>query len=192
MLAAAPVARRQGGNDAQLFTKPPPRSAWEGTRTAEKYEAAFAARPDPALSTTPRRPTGWQVTARALELYRNYIRLYPDRPNTGDARNHVAALTKALDDERAAAALPPPAVSAPPAAVGASEAPPLPAPAPSPATPAPALISAEASSPEEARPITRRPWFWVAGRGGRRRHGRGLLATRGRRIRRLAGKVPGN
>src|SRR5215831_7161200 len=56
---------------------------------AEKYEAAFAARPDPALlydAAQAYRLAGNK--ARAIELYRNYLRLYPGGTNSNEARNH--------------------------------------------------------------------------------------------------------
>ena len=49
---------------------------------AEKYEAAFSLRPDPALlynAAQSYRLAGNK--ARALELYRNYVRLYPEGTN---------------------------------------------------------------------------------------------------------------
>ena len=69
---------------------------------AEKYETAFSLRPDPALlydAAQAYRLAGNRP--RALELYRNYLRLYPDRQNADEARNQVAALTKAIEDEKA-------------------------------------------------------------------------------------------
>ena len=68
---------------------------------AEKYEAAFALRPDPALlynAAQSYRLAGNKP--RALELYRNYVRLYPDGSNANDARSHVAALKKDIEEER--------------------------------------------------------------------------------------------
>ena len=69
---------------------------------AEKYETAFSLRPDPALlynAAQAYRLAGNRP--RALELYRNYLRLYPNRQNADEARNQVAALTKALEEEKA-------------------------------------------------------------------------------------------
>src|SRR5262245_50081387 len=60
---------------------------------AEKYEGAFALRPDPALlynAAQSYRLAGNKQ--RALELYRNYVRLYPDGTNAAEARAHVASL----------------------------------------------------------------------------------------------------
>jgi len=74
---------------------------------AEKYEQAFSIHPDPALlynCAQAYRLAGNR--ARALELYRNYLRLYPDRSNADEARNQVTALSKAIDDEKQAAVAP--------------------------------------------------------------------------------------
>jgi tetratricopeptide (TPR) repeat protein len=132
---------------------------------AEKYEAAFAARPDPALlynAAQAYRLAGNKT--RALELYRNYVRLYSDRPNTADARNHIAALQRALEAERAApdatagttaAAAPPPLEPAAPASSPPAAIPPA-------TEPAPALVASTPANEPERTPITRRPWFWIA------------------------------
>ncbi len=94
---------------------------------AEKYEAAFAIRPDPALlynAAQSYRLAGNKP--RALELYRNYVRLYPDGSNANDARSHVAALKKEIEDER------PPIEMARPPRPGVQPPPGVPAPAPAP------------------------------------------------------------
>jgi tetratricopeptide (TPR) repeat protein len=158
---------------------------------AEKYEQAFSLRPDPALlynAAQSYRLAGNK--ARALELYRNCLRLYPDFPNADDARNHVASLKKQLEDEQRAATTPaaaPRAPAAPPAPV--TPLPPAPAasvaPAPS-AMPPPVLaaplppssspagtpplvtdasvptVSSTGTGGDENRPITQKAWFWVA------------------------------
>jgi tetratricopeptide (TPR) repeat protein len=103
---------------------------------AEKYEKAFSIHPDPALlynCAQAYRLAGNR--ARALELYRNYVRLYPDRSNADEARSQVAALSKAIDDEKQAAVAPPPAQTAAPVVAS-----------PPPTAPAPALSTATASS----------------------------------------------
>ena len=68
---------------------------------AQKYETAFSLRPDPALlydAAQAYRLAGNR--RRALELYRNYLRLYPNRQNADEARNQVATLTKAIEEEK--------------------------------------------------------------------------------------------
>jgi len=143
---------------------------------AEKYEAAFSLRPDPALlynAAQSYRLAGNR--ARALELYRNYVRLYPEGTNAEDARSHVAALKKAIEDERTpsaaqvapapsapAASTPPPATMPPPVET------PMPGAAPLPSAPPPAadtnvpMVSQPATAGDEQKPLTRQTWFWVA------------------------------
>jgi len=139
---------------------------------AEKYEQAFSLRPDPALlynAAQAYRLAGNKP--RALELYKNCLRLYPDFKNAEDARSHVATLKKQLEDDQHAAA-PPPAPHAPAAAPApVNPLPASPAPAP-PVTSAPAStppLAAESSvpsvsanaSPEDQRSLFQKPWFWV-------------------------------
>ncbi|HSY38455.1 MAG TPA: hypothetical protein VLA79_02975 [Polyangia bacterium] len=133
---------------------------------AERYETAFSLRPDPALlydAAQAYRLAGNRP--RALELYRNYLRLYPDRQNADEARNQVATLTKALDDEKAVA--PPPPVAAPVE--------PIVTPSPvSSSVPAPALTPSQAVTPAamvtQTAPAAEPPsssggsrtWIWIA------------------------------
>ena len=132
---------------------------------AEKYEWSFALRPDAAAlynAAQSLRLAGSK--ARALELYRNYLRLYPDGANTEDARTHVAALKKALEDQ------PPPSETAQPSGGAApSSPPPLSATPPPPAPPPPRpaatnvpLLAKPAADDGHKKPITQRTWFWVA------------------------------
>jgi tetratricopeptide (TPR) repeat protein len=156
---------------------------------AEKYEAAFSLRPDPALlynAAQAYRLAGNHK--RALELYRNYVRLYPEGMNAAEARSHVAALKKALDEEAAAAAAPPAVAPAPPRAfapapAAATPPPPMAPPAatampppvetrpaaPLPPAPPPpasdanvAMVSRPTSQGDEQKPLTHQTWFWVA------------------------------
>ena len=143
---------------------------------AEKYEAAFSLRPDPALlynAAQSYRLAGNK--ARALELYRNYVRLYPDGTNAEDARSHVAALKKASEDERPLS--PPPVAPAPSAQPPSTPPPgtmpppaetPMPVAAPLPSAPPPAadpnvpMVSRPAPAGDEQKPLTGQTWFWVA------------------------------
>ena len=148
---------------------------------AEKYETAFSLRPDPALlydAAQAYRLSG--NLARALELYRNYARLYGNAPNASDARNHAADLERELS-------APPAPGDAPPAAdtvvVPADTSSPAPASPPSEGDPAPAPeltltppAASSSTSPvslavtpdgdsaakREAPSLVRRPWFWIA------------------------------
>ena len=131
---------------------------------AEKYEGSFKLHPDAALlynAAQAYRMSGNQT--RALQLYRNFIRLYGDNPRTPDARTHVAALEKALAEAATASAAPPPPAPLAPAPMPTPPASPsLTAPAPSPEQP-PALVVAQTpQNSDEGPPLWRRPWFWVA------------------------------
>ncbi|HEY7374083.1 MAG TPA: tetratricopeptide repeat protein [Polyangia bacterium] len=106
-LAAVPAARAAGtapsSKDAKRIYEEATAAFGLGryAEAAERYEAAFAIKPDPALlynAAQSYRLAGNKP--RALELYRNYVRLYPDGTNAEDARSHVAALKKAIEDER--------------------------------------------------------------------------------------------
>lgn len=115
---------------------------------AEKYETAFSLRPDPALlynAAQAYRLAGNRP--RALELYRNYLRLYPNRQNADEARTQVAALTRALEEM---AVSPAPSVTIAP----------TPAPPPPVAPVAPSPISPPALSP--TAPLPGRPDSMVA------------------------------
>jgi tetratricopeptide (TPR) repeat protein len=140
---------------------------------AEKYETAFSLRPDPALlydAAQAYRLAGNRP--RALELYRNYLRLYPDRQNADEARNQVAALTKAIEEDKAVAppavaaapaTAPPPAV-APIAPVAAPAAVPPPALSAAPPSVTPAAMVSETPPAAEAPSSNggSRTWLWIA------------------------------
>ena len=158
---------------------------------AERYEAAFAIRPDPALlynAAQSFRLAGNKQ--RALELYRNYVRLYSDGSNADDARGHVAALKKEIEEGagvHAAPTLPvaprplaPPAPgpasapSSPVAPLGPAMPPPVesvppalaPLPGAAPPVSAPsngvATLTTSSAPSDEQRPLTGKVWFWVA------------------------------
>ena len=130
---------------------------------AEKYEAAFALRPDPALlynAAQAFRLAGNKP--RALELYRNYVRLFPDASNANDARSHVAGLKRDLEEPPPTLVTPlPPAMPRPVETV-----PPAPATVPAAAPPAPGTgvpTLASSGAPSDApQPLTKKVWFWVA------------------------------
>jgi len=106
--------------------------------------------------------------ARALELYRNYLRLYPDRSNADEARSQVAALSKAIDDEKPVTIAPPPAQTAAP--VVASLPPPAPALSPSAASsssspPVSQTVAAGIATGPSAEPPPSsgsHTWIWIA------------------------------
>jgi tetratricopeptide (TPR) repeat protein len=136
---------------------------------AEKYEASFKLHPDAALlynAAQAYRMAGNRT--RALQLYRNFLRIYGDNARAEDARNHVAALEKATADaDKTGPTPPPPTPTAGPTAPA-----PVPLPAASLGAPPPqheqppALIERQASPPatgDDASPsLVSRPWFWIA------------------------------
>lgn len=143
---------------------------------AQMYEAAFALRPDPGLlynAAQSYRLAGNK--ARALELYRDYVRLYPAGTNAEEARGHVAVLKKAIEEERAKAAaaaaanaqaanaanpvMDPEALLAP----GDTAGPPSTSGPPPPRRNATVpLVSRPSSARADAkRSITQENWFWV-------------------------------
>jgi tetratricopeptide (TPR) repeat protein len=156
------------GNDPRRLTLEAT-SAFQASRygeAAEKFEAAFALRPDPVPlynAAQSHRLAGNKP--RALELYKNYLQLYPDGTSASDARAHAAALSKAIADA------PPGAAQTSPPAGGA----PAPTPAPSstgrPSGPPPSAASGArvplvsqpaAAGGGESRSLTGKTWFWVA------------------------------
>jgi hypothetical protein len=183
VFALGPRARAApgpGSNDARSFS-------WEAAgafrigrygEAAAKYEAAFALRPDPALlynAAQSHRLAGNK--ARALELYRNYVRLYPDGASAEDARGHVSALKKVVEDQpRPQPASPTPSPAPAPASPDAETLPPsleTAAPhAPPPVATTPPSPRRNASVPLLSRPapapadtngsLTQQTWFWVA------------------------------
>lgn len=187
LVAQAPVWAAPSSKDARRIYDEATAAFGLGryAEAAEKYEAAFSLRPDPALlynAAQSYRLAGNK--ARALELYRNYVRLYPEGTNAEDARSHVAALKKAIEDERTSPAsplapAPMRAPSAPPPSAPPSSTPPaammpppvetpMPAAAPLPSAPPPAadtgvpMVSQPAPAGDEQKPVTRQTWFWVA------------------------------
>jgi tetratricopeptide (TPR) repeat protein len=136
---------------------------------AEHYQAAFSLRPEPALlydAAQAYRLGGNKP--RALELYRNYARLYGNAPNVADARQHAADIERELSAgaENTPAATDAVVVPAAEAAATASS-PETPADAPEltlippPAPSAPNLVLA-APPAQDSPSLVRRPWFWIA------------------------------
>jgi tetratricopeptide (TPR) repeat protein len=142
---------------------------------AEKYEGSFKLHPDAALlynAAQAYRMAGNR--ARALQLYRNFLRLYGGNERAEDARTHVAALEKAIGEGETAGAgtqpappattqPAPPATTQPPPGAAAPSAASLNAPAPRAET-SPTLLEQQAPPPgsDEGQSLWTRPWFWVA------------------------------
>jgi tetratricopeptide (TPR) repeat protein len=145
---------------------------------AAKYEEAFSLKPDPALlynAAQSYRLAGNKP--RALELYRNCLRLFPDFPNAADARNRIAELKKELEEAPAAtkpvvapATAPPPATTrvatpAPPPLAAVTPPPAPPPAAPPPDAPPPALVATAPAPADGARKDESRggskAWLWI-------------------------------
>lgn len=137
------------------------------SEAAAAYERAFRLHPDAALlynAAQSHRMAGEK--ARALELYRSYVRVYRRGPNRAEAARHVEILEKQLqmDDGQArpAPAAAAPAVLTPPPAATPAAAPPDLAPRALPA----AVLATRPAPVEDRRPLTSKPWFWVTVVGG--------------------------
>jgi len=185
-LAAEPGAARRAYDEATAAF-----GLGHYAEAAEKYETAFSLRPDPALlydAAQAYRLAGNRP--RALELYRNYLRLYPDRQNADEARNQVAALTKAIEEQKAVAPPPPVAVApAPvepivtPSSVPPDISPPALTPSP-PASPAAMITGTPPAAEPPSSGVGSRTWLWIAVGGAVVVGGAValLLATRGEKF----------
>jgi tetratricopeptide (TPR) repeat protein len=125
---------------------------------ADAYLSAYKLKPDSALLFNAAQACrlGGKLD-RALTLYRNYLRFYPEAKNADSVRAQIAKLEKQIETERAAATAPPPAASTPPPL---SPSPVTTPPAPTAETPA---LSATAPPPQPIeRPIYKKMWFWGA------------------------------
>lgn len=121
---------------------------------AEAYQEAYKVKQDPALlfnAAQSFRLAG--MLDKALLLYKNYVRLYPEAKNESEVRARIEKLEAQIAADKAAAATPPPA---PP--TGAA-----PAPLPAASPPVEPAVSVTATAPvEQERPLTSKPWFWGA------------------------------
>jgi tetratricopeptide (TPR) repeat protein len=131
----------------------------EYQEAADAYQSAYKLKPDPALlfnAAQALRLAG--KLDRAITLYRNYLRFYPNAANADSVQAQIAKVEKQLEAERAAATAPPAVAS--PVVDPAPVTPPLPPSAASPpaASEAP-LLTATAPAPEP-RPLYKKVWFW--------------------------------
>jgi tetratricopeptide (TPR) repeat protein len=153
--AGARVALADEAKDArELFRKGQAHYAvGEYEAAADAYMSAYKLKPDAALLFNAAQACrlGGKLD-RALTLYRNYLRFYPEAKNAETVRGQITKLEKQIETERAAATAPPPAAATAPPPVYASP----------PVAEAPAL-SATAPPPEPAqKPIYKKVWFWGA------------------------------
>jgi tetratricopeptide (TPR) repeat protein len=142
---------------------------------AVEYEAAFDQEPDPALlynAAQAHRLAGNKP--RALLLYQNYLRIFPNRPNKAEVQRHIAALKAAIEADASSRTAPPvepmlptattpaPAPTAPVVSEPSAKSPEL-GPAAVTTTTAAAALTATAPPPPKRR--TPR-WVWGAVGGG--------------------------
>jgi tetratricopeptide (TPR) repeat protein len=135
---------------------------------AAEYEAAFELAPDPALlynAAQSHRLAGNKE--RALLLYENYLRLFPNRPNEREVRRHIANLRAAIASDTNATTSPPTDPMAVKPKNSEAKPPPETAPANPPAAttqPNSTQLTATAPPPKKKTPV----WVWgvVGGVGG--------------------------
>lgn len=140
---------------------------------AEAYEAAFALKPAAALlynAAQSHRMAGNK--GRALDLYQSYLRLYSEGRNRAESEQHVANLTKALEDERRVATAPPNGMAAEVEAEAEPKPAQSPAPLPGPRVPetnetqTSQIMVSQADASHADEPLTSKTWFWVGVGGG--------------------------
>jgi len=127
------------------------------SEAADAYEHAFKLRPDAGVlynAAQARRLAGQDE--RALELYKNYVRVYRRGPNRANAQSQIEALERKREGSTPASASTPPPFQSGPAAVSLTASP---APAPEAHV---AVTAPPPPPPDQPRSIFRRPWFWVA------------------------------
>lgn len=124
----------------------------EFAKAADEYQEAYTIKQDPALlynAAQAYRLAG--NNERAIILYKNYVRLYPDQPNIDEVRSQIDKLKDAIAAQEKAKNSPPttPVPAQPTASM----------PSPQPQRQPQAQLTATA--PEKPRPVTRKAWFWV-------------------------------
>ena len=138
-LIVALVAGRARADEATVYQQKATAAFGLGEykEAAENFEHAFKVHPDPALLFNAAQSNRLAGNKdRALTLYENYLHIY------GAKDSRAAEVQKHIDDLKAAmahgqaAATSPPATASPPAA------------------------------PSDDRPLTSKPWFWIAVGGG--------------------------
>lgn len=133
----------------------------EYEEAANAYQDAYKAKPDAALLFNAAQ--SFRLAGRlekALLLYRNYVRLYPGAANVDEVRARVAKMDEQIAADKARVGVPPP----PPRAAD------LPSTPVTPSAASDASFKADVHQDqrdrnqdlEAPRPLTRRPWFWVA------------------------------
>ena len=158
----------------------------EFAQSAEKYQAAYKLKPDPALlynAAQAYRMAG--NNDKALLLYKNYVMFYPNEKNVPNVQQQITKLQEAIAAQHKAQTQPPTTTEppsagtvAPPAASAVAAAPPPPAepapaatqpppaaeppPAPAAAPPAVSLVAAPPPAANADEPIYKKWWLWTA------------------------------
>jgi tetratricopeptide (TPR) repeat protein len=139
---------------------------------AIEYEEAFKLKQDPAIlfnAAQSFRLAG--ENPKALLLYNNIVKLYPETQYAKDSKERIQKLSESGTNTPAAASPAPPPTTAPPAVTPLSPAPAAPPPAAPPPAVTPAAPSAPGAAPmivasppppaAEERPFYTRWWFWT-------------------------------
>jgi len=160
----------------------------EFAQSAEKYQAAYKLRPDPALlynAAQAYRMAG--NNDKALLLYKNYVMFYPNEKNVPNVQQQITKLQEAIAAQHKAQTQPPTTTEPPssgavtPPSPSAVAAPPPPAPeqpaappatppppaaavpaAPPPSAPAASLVASPAPATGGEEPIYKKWWLWTA------------------------------
>jgi tetratricopeptide (TPR) repeat protein len=137
----------------------------EYKEAATEYEAAFKAKQDPALlynAAQSHRLAG--DNQKALLLYKNLVKLYPNTKYATEAKDRIGKLEEAIATTTSPPNSPAPVEGAPPPPPpAAATAPPPPAPTPAPQTAPPPTLTATAATPAapEKPPVYKQWWFWA-------------------------------
>lgn len=168
ILIAAPTARADDDDAAKarsLYEKGMAHfQLREYDAAIEKWEAGFRLKPVPEFIYNIAQ--AYRLSKRpekAVQFYRTYLRLAPSAPNRAEVDDHIAALTRLIDEQQKSATAPPEDAVPP----GGRPATPAPAPAAT-LSPAPAATAAQltATPPPRREPITKKKWFWPVVAGG--------------------------
>jgi len=171
LLCARPASADDAGDAKVHYQKATAHYAvGEYKEAAAEYEAAFKAKQDPALlynAAQSHRLAG--DNQKALLLYKNLVKLYPNTKYAAEAKDRIEKLEQAIATTQSPPNSPAPVDSAPqpqPAGAVPPAAPPPPAaPAAAPAPAPVALTATAAPAAPEKRPVYKQWWFW-AGAGG--------------------------
>lgn len=135
----------------------------EFAEAATEYQAAFKAKPDPALLYDAAQAYRLANNPeKALILYRNYLQLYPNQPNTTEVQAQIEKLREAIAAADKAKTAPPTGTTAPKRIEHESQQ----ASHPEASSTTPALAGGSVSTASDHRakkvPLYKRWWLWTA------------------------------